>query len=586
MREIVSPLDGFRSPFGVALNASPASAATWNAAYIANAAQIDATYGGQGFSASDTINAEGDSLTQGDQAGNTGTPWPDQIGDNWVSTTVVNHAQGGETTTQILADVVAFSTAQKDSIVTLQGGENDVGSAASVLATLTSNFDDMVAELTSSTYLVSGYSGSLFSMAASAPGQDRYLLNKHLAATYGNKFVNLLWPFYGAQAEDAWDATNQADIMIGRIPEDYRIPGDATHPNDAGIDILAETFGAAVIAIDGGVPDPLPAIEVLDDTASSGATVHQMLARGTPSAWEISGGDDGGVLAINSSGLITRSTGTISGDYLTPIVKTTGGGASRHAPVVLVRKSGTAITGGCRFNRYGAIGYSNPFGTNGLVDEFTLIWRMKIPSGQSSGDDTVMLGGLNSTELRHYPVTTAGNSKIRTRLVDSTDAFIVSEETTGGISNKSDWHWRGISFQKGVTSVCQVMRNGSVATPSIRSGKDNVQVDLSDAMFMFTNGNAFSSSVSNPRDIGCIWMADQFLDLSDSSIRDLIFNSSTLAPVALVNGREISGVVPEIYFAGKGPGNYKPEQNRGTATTLTWNEPVLFGSSMYESVDE
>lgn len=572
--------------FAETVASAAVSVTSWKDAYDTNAAQIDTTYGGQSFAASDTYNAEGDSLTSGNQAGNSGDPWPKQIGDTWLSTTVVNHGQGGETTTQILADVTAWSAAQKASIVSLQGGGNDISADANVYASMATNFDNMVAQLTTSKYLVSGFSGNVYSMAAGGGGQDRYLLNRHMLDTYAEKFVNLNWAFYGAQASGSWDATNKTDIYFGRIPYDYRIVGDATHPNDAGIDILAEVFGAAVIGLDGGVPDPVPAIEVLDDTAASGATVHQMLARGTPSAWDIVGGNDDSVVAINSSGLITRSTGTIDQDFYEVQVETTGGGAKRYAPVTLVRKNGTGITGGCRFNRYGALGYANGFGTSGLVDEFTLIFRMKIPTGQSSGYDCILLGGQNKTELRHYHVTTASNSKLRVRLVDATDAYIVNQEVTGGIATKTAWHWRAVAFQRGATSVCQVLRNGTVSTTSIQSGKHDLPVDLGDAFHFFAASNTYPTSTTRPRDIGCIWMADEFIDLTDSANRDLIFNSSTLAPVGLVNGREIGGVVPEVYFAGKGPGNYKPESNRGTSETLTWNEPLLFGSDLYESVDE
>jgi len=174
----------------------------------------------------------GDSLT----AGTGGVPYPEQLGElfDW---TFANHGVGGETSTQIRSRMVA-DTGSHEHATIIWAGRNNSHAQTTVLADIAA----MVDALPHRNFLVlSILNGDFPGEHLNAPvWTDITTLNQQLAATYGDRFVDvrtlLVARFDPTLAQDVIDHGNDVP------PASLR--SDPLHLNSTGYRIVAETIYA------------------------------------------------------------------------------------------------------------------------------------------------------------------------------------------------------------------------------------------------------------------------------------------------------------------------------------------------------
>lgn len=171
----------------------------------------------------------GDSFTNGTGASSYNTRYPTLVANSFSRPrSFVNAGIGGETSSQILTRVQAFSANYKTATQVIWAGRNNYTDTVQVKADIAA----MIAAVGHSRFLVLGI---LPNSGQTAPDLATLTqLNADLATTYGAQFIPTLAPL---QAANNGSVQDLADVAAGYTPTSLR--SDALHLNDAGYAVIA-----------------------------------------------------------------------------------------------------------------------------------------------------------------------------------------------------------------------------------------------------------------------------------------------------------------------------------------------------------
>lgn len=193
-----------------------------------------------------TVTAWGDSLT----AGAGGTPWPTQFA-ALSGVTTNNRGVGGNTSAQILTRFLAEPARFGDFTVIWSGRNNVHTTGTTGPSFVLADIATMVSQLTTSNYLILGVLNGDYGGWDSVGGEeyaDIISLNNSLAATYGNKFIDIRKILV-----DSYNPLSPQDVSDhARDITPTSLRSDALHLNTAGYAVVADAVYTAYEA----VPEP------------------------------------------------------------------------------------------------------------------------------------------------------------------------------------------------------------------------------------------------------------------------------------------------------------------------------------------
>lgn len=498
------------------------------------------------FDAGDSTNAYGDSTTQGGQGqpGDTGVQYPEFIASNYYASAFINEGIDGLRSDQLLTNITAAAASGTlDEYYVIVIGTNDAAGAITPAQTL-SNIASIEAILQAE-----GAQGVIYGVYLKAttipggdPGYDLYEVHQGLRAAYGNRVID--WREYMAQSvSTSGDAADLAAIVQGEMPPS--LLADGLHPNDPGYTAIAPQTAAASMAMSGGKPFLHHEVVSAIPTSSQGSVLHQVRHIGSPTEWQIVGGNDDNAFSINSSGQVLRGPGAWDGTVRELYVA--AGNASGQHGCRLVMLAGTADDDFSLHTDWREEGVlETPEIWTSTESAFTVLMRFK-PRGTATNNKDVIQGPRSNAKM--------GTGTNATEVLFKNAANTTLAFRRWNIST-TDYATVGFSFD-GTNAREMQDASGSVVTP-LSTGST---IDMSGRILM-----GLSGSVKDRVDVDFIWMANSFIDLSSASIRDQIINSGTLEPAFAANG-VVDGVTPQLFLYG-GPGDWALGRNRGTGGDL------------------
>lgn len=527
--------EGISLPFVVG-DSGAIEITSWAAMRDAN----DAELAGLTVALSTDVSAWGDSLTAGaGSGGQASDSWVPEMG-AYITNTLNNEGVGGETSSQILTRINAATAGQKAQASVVMFGTNDGSGGSYEAPTVIANYDSAATAITGPNVLVGGFQTLPYGVfgGAGAASKDTW---RHLRETYPDSAMSL-WACMVREIID--DPTAENDLLEGSFLP-LQISSFNLHFSDASG--LKKDAARALMAADGAGPPMVLEEEVpvrYVSGSAAGAVVHTVRHAGTATSWDIVGGNADGAFSINASGQLLATAVPFADDIREVFVRATNANGFHYGRVIVglaaadnnysqatrcPQKTGGIYHFGSAAPREFSIAMLVRYNSNGIL------WKSDDCNFRSNS------GGTYTLFLR-----------------DSTSANI----SLPAINPGAGWHWIMASVRIDATTAANGARAygyDSTITADTPTTLNPLSMDVFSSIL--TEDEDFG--LAGDHDIGAMWVAREFVDWSSSTVRDALFNASTLDPVATGNGT-IAGVAPEIWMYG-GPGDWAAGHNRGAA---------------------
>jgi len=474
------------------------------------------------------------------------------VADSVTSGTVNNYGINGETSTQITTRVSALSAGDKAGLVQAMMGTNDLNTAGAP-ATVAANFATCASAITNANYLfASGYHTGIAPNAITA--RRAFDMRRSTLATYGAKALDMqaMWARYGAGASDFLAARR------GAVPTD--LTQDNLHQNKPGGLVKGYAWAAALVARNGGAPFVHDDMFGFKSGDASGAAIGTVRTLGDAFNYRILAGNEDGAVQINrTTGAITRTDQTIVQPYRECFVEAENNkGIGRNGRIILVQQmDGTQPTRGVRVQGNGA-SFLNVPSTYAPTDgtELTIVLCLRLQN-RASGH-IVTNGGQAFVDQQGWAVRFTGRNSAGTSL----------GSVTVTAQSPSDWNLYSFTIKTDGTICAAVVNEGTATTATPTA---SAVVAASAITGFFTNSG---DTLPFAGDIKMLWLANSYLDITNSTVRANFYDSATKVPKDLGSAGTVSGVTPLFFLRGRA-GDYLLGKNYGSVGDL--HAPVPIG---------
>jgi lysophospholipase L1-like esterase len=531
---------------------------SWQGMFDDNASNLS-VWSTTNIALDDDIQAEGDSLTNGDFGGSVtvGQEWAAQLGD-YISSTINKTAVSGSTSAAIETRMAASGASVLDNYTLFNAGTNDSSSTPDATTT---NIDDIAALLTTGKF---GVWVPLVSTeyTSSTIGLFNSKIANHIYDTYWPNVLDMQ-QLHAAAVGDSANATDQLQAATGDVIDS--LSDDGLHQNASGHDKHTEPAARLLGALNDKapyVPDHPPI--AFDPTVTSGTSLYTVQKVGTANGFDITGGNAGGEFAISDAGVVSRGAGAWSDTDGIRELFVTGWANSNDVyhtarlPMVAKGSLGDAVRWGrCSMVAEDVLGASVPQATMLLRCDYTT------PGGSrktvidfEDGSIAFVGSSIRNMKFANLSSQTAGTRNFGTWT--GMNWIILSYDATAD-SGSGRYYWSDF------------VNNSHGSGAAFNSGGNT---NLSGRLDL---GVPFGSTFDEVDfEYLAIWPSSW--DLTSSTERDKFYNSSTGARAFADNG-VIDGITPAIYLAG-GPGDWLAEFSTGTMQVN--NRGSFSGSSIYQ----
>jgi hypothetical protein len=368
---------------------------------------------------------------------------------------------------------------------------------------------------------------------------------------------------YGAQAWDAlpfwskWHCGSESDLVTvrqGVISPSLTL--DGLHPDDRGVSIEGRELARIVRASAGiGAPYIHDDMVGIKNGATLGSAVLTPRVIGTAKGFQIVDGNNVDAVRINSTtGAITRGAGTVPA--VTELFVQSDSlrkGRSNIARIIGVRQSDVTVPGEIvRVIGNGAGAMTTDKLTGGVGGKqmtFAICCRVNDLSSATIISTTTTAGNLAQIQR--------SGKTLRALIYNSAGTLIANGFWTVPVDPFAfNWFFLCMDTTTGTQTMSLVTNELAAVTAT----------PTADALYPFDVAhNLFYSSgtFANNLDVKMIWMAQGYLDITNSANRALFYTAATGAPVDLGASGVVSGLTPIIYMHGRS-GDYLLGNNFGS----------------------
>ncbi|MBD3787802.1 MAG: hypothetical protein IE922_12715 [Sphingomonadales bacterium] len=495
------------------------------------------------------VTAWGDSLTESLQV-TAPERWVALMSDHLSGQPINNRGVSGETAPQIGARVAVAPAGELDDVSLIMAGTNnllsspDQDSQQGYADVITTAIDEMVSHIVGPVCISQPPRPYVRPQGGGAYAEKR--VEEALRASYGDNYVDPEEWLVRAVASPG--ATDLAQMKQGVYPSS--MTADGLHWNAAGNAVLAANYTRIAAALDGGAPF------VIDDEgiavpagAGPGTVLHRMRRMGTPTRWDIVGGNADGVVSVNAAGELIWQGVAMTDAYREVFVMASNASGRHVGRAVLYR-----LSDGFEWVRadapLGQILHSNGFPNK---RRFTVVMNV----GRLSTDrvDLIRIGGrVFYNTAQGFIIKSAGGTNIAVR----------NDTPPVGSSR-----WIGLSIDLDAGLFYSLSNN----TASSRALSSTADIGFSPTEFTFG-----ATGYPNALDVRALWVANDYIDLTSPAVRGQMFNAANFDPVFAAGG-VVAGVTPKVFMHGA-PGDWQLGRNRGSladAEMRKWWTPEVAG---------
>ncbi|MFN3456469.1 MAG: hypothetical protein ACK4Z8_02690 [Novosphingobium sp.] len=346
-----------------------------------------------------------------------------------------------------------------------------------------------------------------------------------------------------------------ATLRTGMIADGF----DTLHLDDRLTGIGGREMAWQIRALAGGTPYIFDDAIFVKDGDALNTAVHTLRTIGSPKGFRAIDGLSVDVLRVNSAtGAITRGAAT-SIPAITELVVEADSvrlGKTRRARLPVFRqRSGTRGSGGVRIAGNGASVLSTP-GLTGAVGtkKVTVVMRARWNAIQTLARGIVTISGTGDGPI----ISKSGRTAIAN--MRNASAVSVGSVTAPIPENPLDYNWYWFCFD--TTSGVQIGR--AATNESAAANAASVTADGLIALDRLTYLFASSGAPLAGDDIGFLWLAGDYLDVTSLSVRDQFRDSVTKEPLDLGASGTVGGITPLIYMPALGAGSMQAGRNLGT----------------------
>lgn len=482
-------------------------------------------------------------------------------------TATFNIAADGTTTAQVATAFLALSADRYNDPGITNGHRNDWASLPNETATATgvqTNYASVMDVAGSKRVIMADWAGTSDRSWQWAGVRES---TKTAIATWGARVWDAL-PF-----QMTLRATDEAQALRGFLPSN--VSNDGLHNNDNAMAALGLKFAQLTLAASGDGP-----AFVHDDVVGivAGASVGTALVTprilGTANSLSISSQTVADVarIAAGAPYAITQGAGTVpSVNEVVLDGNTTDKGDTNSARIVMVRRApDTASTHAVRIVGNG----QSALRTRGLTGAAPgrkasvcfLMKRITTPAVSTTVIEQTRTSGPISAWLTNN---TNARFSFAPRTSDGTAIGSINSPLPG---TPGDWnfYWFHLDVDAGI--LRSGLNGGSATTATPTAGLDAAF----DLIQVFMGGNLTNFAVAPFGGYDCkfLWFANDYVDFTDSAVRDAFYNSSTMEGVVSGAGT-VATVTPLAFLRGQA-GNYLLGENAGTGGAF---QPVPFIST-------